>query len=314
MSLLQDDLEQFYDLYSNLLPPTKLHPRSSPFPDYLYTYSLVSTRAFVIDVYHTLALCPFADILNHSHAAHTSLSSDDFVCHICGSLRVCAHDRPTTSGIPLRLADLSAETIRKLQTEEDTVDLTVEVEEIKAGQEIFNSYGANLSSSQLLREWGYLDRGNRAYITFDLAELAVGEEVHGFCAASLESLVSANGPLPQSRYLAPLSTDDPHLVGVHRATGRINPGMWCRIYVATALPDSAGVGVSEYIEAFDQSLSLDHVLNLPSGFLTSTDRETMPTVRLAAQKVASVLETRLIGIRPGHVGHPMLCRNPLIEV
>jgi len=122
---------------------------------YLYAYSLISTRAFLIDIYHTLALVPFADILNHSSAPHTSLASDDFVCHLCGRLGQCPHDT-TVGAVPERLAHVDPHSREMMGREIDTVDMRSE-RMVGCGEEVMNSYGKGLGDGRLLVEWGFLE-------------------------------------------------------------------------------------------------------------------------------------------------------------
>lgn len=145
---------------------------------FLHAYSLICTRAFLIDLYHTIALCPFADLFNHSSTeAHTSLSADDFVCYICGSLKECEHDIPSTTGIVRRLEHLPDLERRRLAREEDTVDLRIDRQEVKAGEEVFNSYGENMGDGRLLVEWGFVEADSvGGNITFSPEELGMNTE------------------------------------------------------------------------------------------------------------------------------------------
>lgn len=103
-----------------------------------------------------MALCPFADVANHSSAPHTSLASDDFVCHRCGSLAQCTHDIPhPQTGSVERLAHLDPNARQTIGKGRDTVDMYVEWP-LKAGQEVFNSYGESIPDSRLLVEWGFV--------------------------------------------------------------------------------------------------------------------------------------------------------------
>lgn len=148
-------MRQFYAATKAHLPPTRDHPEPSPFEAFAHAYSLVSTRAFVIDLYHLIALCPFADILNHSGAgAHTSLASDDFVCHRCGSLQACEHDGEEVG----RLAHLGERERERLK-QPDTVDMYVEWP-VRKGKEVMNAYGEGLSDARLLVEWGFVPSGD----------------------------------------------------------------------------------------------------------------------------------------------------------
>lgn len=148
-------MRSFYSLTADQLPATRDHPQPSPFLAFLHAFSLVSTRAFLIDLYHTVALCPFADLFNHSADSHTSLASDEFVCHICGSMPSCQHDRLGESGIAERLSHLSSSVGRKLAQEDDDVEMRAE-RRIDAGEEVFNCYGELLGDCRLLVEWGFI--------------------------------------------------------------------------------------------------------------------------------------------------------------
>ncbi|WOO84431.1 uncharacterized protein LOC62_06G007950 [Vanrija pseudolonga] len=146
----QADMRTFYD--AGKLPATRLHPERSPFEAFAHAFSLVSTRAFIIDLHHTIALCPFADVLNHAASSHTSLASDDFVCHVCGSLAPCAHDGGPN---PARLAHLHPNARARIDNELDTVDMYVE-RCVAKGDEVMNSYGEGIGEARLLVEWGFV--------------------------------------------------------------------------------------------------------------------------------------------------------------
>ncbi|WVF72216.1 hypothetical protein IAT40_007028 [Kwoniella sp. CBS 6097] len=150
-------LKAFYTATSGHLPPTPSHPTPSPFLAYLHCFALISTRAFMTDIYHLIALCPFADILNHSSSStsHTSMMADDFVCHTCGSLAPCPHDITNPRGVPYRLAHLGEREIERIEREEDSVDMRIERSVIR-GEEVWNCYGEGLGDARLLVEWGFI--------------------------------------------------------------------------------------------------------------------------------------------------------------
>ncbi|OWZ58582.1 hypothetical protein C356_01178 [Cryptococcus neoformans c45] len=153
------DIYAFYLRTSHLLPPTSTDPLPSPFLAFVHAYTLISTRAFLIDLYHLTALCPFADLLNHSAFPHTCLASDDFVCYMCGSLNVCEHDlsRPDgldENGTPRRLAHLPQVEIIRLKNENDNIEMRLE-RQVKKGEEVFNTYG-DIGDGRLLAEYGFI--------------------------------------------------------------------------------------------------------------------------------------------------------------
>ncbi|WVR05183.1 hypothetical protein IAU60_002195 [Kwoniella sp. DSM 27419] len=178
--LALSDLKDFYNATCAHLPPTSSHPDPSPFIAYLHAFSLVSTRAFLIDLYHLIALCPFSDILNHSSDPHTSLAADDFVCHICGSLKSCPHDICTKDDeIPYRLWHLGQRERDRIEREDDTVDMRVE-RPVAKGEEVWNSYGEGLSDARLLVEWGFVaEEFTGDGMTWDIDDLRLNLDFEG---------------------------------------------------------------------------------------------------------------------------------------
>ncbi|WVN85318.1 uncharacterized protein L203_100463 [Cryptococcus depauperatus CBS 7841] len=144
------DIQAFYDSAKHWLPLSS----PPPFSAFAHAYCIVSSRAFAVDDYHLTALCPFADIFNHSSSPHTCLSSDDFVCEQCGSLPQCKHDFANDETLPPRLRHLSETEIIKLGEEEDTIDMRVE-RRVEKGEEVFNTYG-QVGDGRLLTEWGFI--------------------------------------------------------------------------------------------------------------------------------------------------------------
>lgn len=193
----QDDLKRFYETTKHILPPTPSHPGASPVEAYLHAYALVTTRAFLIDLYHTLAFVPFADILNHSSRPHTSLASDDFVCHLCGSLAQCPHD-DAKDHVPLRLAHLDPRTRAKLELEPDTVEMRIETR-VSTGEEVMNTYGEGISDERLLVEWGFTAGGYRGDgIVWELEEVLDNEELREVWEGVVDRRVVARAALSMS--------------------------------------------------------------------------------------------------------------------
>jgi hypothetical protein len=135
------------------MPPTDTFDTAPSLADYLYAFSMVSTRGYVIDAYHLIALIPFVDLFNHSASNHTSLASDSCVCPTCGSLAACEHD----AGDEDRIAHLSPAYVAQSQAEGNRVDMRAE-RDVKAGEEIFSCYEEDVGDGKLLVEWGFLGR------------------------------------------------------------------------------------------------------------------------------------------------------------
>ncbi|KAJ9120141.1 hypothetical protein QFC22_003040 [Naganishia vaughanmartiniae] len=170
-----EDLRLYHKATKDAFPLTDFSPLPPSFLDVLYTYSLVSSRAFQVDVYHGAALVPLADIFNHQELNNVCFESDDFVCEICGSLPTCEHDEiegteprqatepgqhhetPEMIDIAERLSHLPLEVIRSLfDPMQNTLDLTVKTL-YEPGQEVFNTYGEGMSWAKQACEWGFID-------------------------------------------------------------------------------------------------------------------------------------------------------------
>ena len=235
----QDDLRKFHAAIAPHLPPTTSHPSPPTFLDYAHTYSLVCTRAFLIDLYHTVALCPFADIFNHSPSdPHSSLQSDDFVCHLCGSLGRCVHDVRSTTGVVRRLEHLPSEVWEKLEKEVDSVEMRAE-RDIQEGEEVSNCYGEKISEGRLLVEWGFLpDDSAGDEIKWELEELGGEQYFRDWWkamagAGRVERRMSTKGYRGEDRLISPpgwgpLSVND---------SGEVSVSLLAYLYIlATASP------------------------------------------------------------------------------
>ncbi|KAI0806624.1 hypothetical protein C8Q74DRAFT_1190256 [Fomes fomentarius] len=130
---------------------------------FLHAYSLVCSRAFLVDAYHGLSMVPIADAFNHTHDNHVQLASEYDVCPTCGSLSECPHDREDPTQLS---ADEIIFNISPALDPADTVDM-VTVRSVPGGAEIFNTYGANLSNAALLARYGFLlEGGETDVVTF----------------------------------------------------------------------------------------------------------------------------------------------------
>ncbi|KZV98798.1 SET domain-containing protein [Exidia glandulosa HHB12029] len=122
--------------------------------DILHAYSLVSSRAFVVDAYHGMSMVPIADAFNHTNDFTIQMQTDYQVCASCGALFECEHDREDGDPVPDIIIAPEAVDL------EDTCDM-VTTEFIRAGDEVFNTYdAAGLSNTELLVRYGFILPGN----------------------------------------------------------------------------------------------------------------------------------------------------------
>lgn len=62
------------------------------FAEFCKGMSVVGSRAFEVDAYHGLAMCPFADMLDHKIDEHVHFQTTYDVCPDCGEASGCVHD------------------------------------------------------------------------------------------------------------------------------------------------------------------------------------------------------------------------------
>lgn len=79
-------LDQLHHHHSTHAPP------NSDWNNFQRAYAIVSSRAFWIDNFHTLALVPLADLFDHSDDPDLVFTTEDVVCGECGSFDQCPHD------------------------------------------------------------------------------------------------------------------------------------------------------------------------------------------------------------------------------
>lgn len=206
----QDDMTSYYAMIQHDLPPTTSHPHPSDTSAYLYAMSLISSRGYVIDAYHGIALVPFVDFFNHSSLRpHTSLLSSAYVCDYCGSLPTCTHDAlpgenegggdgavdgdnpedqdghtgardvidstSASARIPDRLSDLPLDRISQLHLESDSVDMRAE-RSIRSGEEIFSCYEEGVGDGKLLVEWGFMEGNELDGLSWTVREVFACEK------------------------------------------------------------------------------------------------------------------------------------------
>ncbi|KAK0219922.1 hypothetical protein IW262DRAFT_1482556 [Armillaria fumosa] len=150
--------EPIFDTYYQDSPTAKcsLH-------GFYHAYSLVSSRAFLVNAYHGLSMVPIADAFNHSQEHHVHLESEYDVCPECGSLKECIHDDDPSPGSE----DL-----------EDHFEMVSNMH-IPSHGEVFNTYGETLSNAQLLLRYGFiLDVNDNDQVLWDIEELLENTAEH----------------------------------------------------------------------------------------------------------------------------------------
>ncbi|KAH9975875.1 hypothetical protein BGW80DRAFT_67865 [Lactifluus volemus] len=160
--LLDEFTSFYYSIAAPLLERAGLSPSKTGF---LHACALVSSRAFMVDAYHGLAMVPIADAFNHAQDNTIHLESDYDVCTSCGSLSECPHDADAREGI--KALALRGDTADP----ENTCEMVANAA-IAPGEEIFNTYGARLSNAELLVRYGFmLDANDNDILTWTIEEI-----------------------------------------------------------------------------------------------------------------------------------------------
>ncbi|KAI9440492.1 SET domain-containing protein [Lactarius indigo] len=160
--LLSEILGFYSSVAAPLLKTAGFSPSESGFQ---HAYALVSSRAFMVDAYHGLAMVPIADAFNHSQDHTVHLESDYDVCTFCGSLSECPHDTENREdmAVPASRADAA--------DPENTCEMVANAP-AAPGEEIFNTYGASLSNAELLMRYGFmLDANDNDVLTWTTKEI-----------------------------------------------------------------------------------------------------------------------------------------------
>ncbi|KAJ1878412.1 hypothetical protein H4R99_005110 [Coemansia sp. RSA 1722] len=134
---LKDDFETLQKLVADY-PHTFISQNNvdwSSYACFLNVASLVSSRAFSVDVFRGNSMVPFADIFNHKTASeHVHIESEEMVCPLCGEAFGCEH----MEGLEAMDADDQSESECGSHGSEDGDDEEngEEVEEEDVGEEL----------------------------------------------------------------------------------------------------------------------------------------------------------------------------------
>ncbi|OBZ71035.1 N-lysine methyltransferase SETD6 [Grifola frondosa] len=145
-----EEIRQYYitvvqPILSNFIPSPSL-------VGFLYAYSLVSSRAFLVDAYHGLSMVPIADAFNHAYENHVQLERLRRLPRVRVPPRMRARPRSSPSASALPPAHMAAGA--------DTVDM-VTSRAVPPHAEVFNTYG-RLGSAALLARYGFALEGGEA--------------------------------------------------------------------------------------------------------------------------------------------------------
>ncbi|KAJ2931529.1 hypothetical protein H1R20_g5567, partial [Candolleomyces eurysporus] len=151
--LSSEDLQKYFDSVVQPLLCTHVGEGSDHigFNGFLRAYCLVSSRAFLVDAFHGLAMVPVADAFNHVQENHVHLESEHDVCPECGSVDECPHDGNEEGRQP------------RTGSKSDALDPDYEMvanTSIPPLSEVYNTYGETLSNAELLCQHGFVLEAN----------------------------------------------------------------------------------------------------------------------------------------------------------
>lgn len=168
LARLQDYYRQvalplLYKAHPFLTTKKKASTEQALWNDFVRMHSIISSRSFVVDMFHGVALVPISDMFNHSDDANVHFETDEDVCDECGELGMCPHnDDPLPSAaygrpsafLPAKDGPNSIDWKAPKSLEGlDTVDMVAQ-EQIDQKGEAFSTYGL-MSNSILLTTYGF---------------------------------------------------------------------------------------------------------------------------------------------------------------
>ncbi|KAL3649682.1 hypothetical protein CASFOL_006085 [Castilleja foliolosa] len=149
----------------------ELNPDYFTVDQYLAAKSLIASRSFQIDEYHGPGMVPLADLFNHKTAAEdvhfTSVSSNSESDTDTESVLENADDEndgdeePIAPGFYSETGDFSESDLElsPVSGNEPTFLEMIIIKDVKAGAEVFNTYGS-LGNAALLHRYGFTEPDN----------------------------------------------------------------------------------------------------------------------------------------------------------
>lgn len=156
-------LSDFKELYkSEVKPFLRKHSaelgtfQKLSFEEFCEGMSIVGSRAFEVDAFHDLAMCPFADMLDHDINEHVHFQTTYDVCPECGAHEGCEHD-PTDPEADSSMADghdaSESDGLSDSSDRPDTCEFIV-CRTINSGDQVMNTYG-DCGNDVLLARYGF---------------------------------------------------------------------------------------------------------------------------------------------------------------
>lgn len=68
---MQEEIQAYYN--TTVVPASQIMSAKMTLDQFIHAYTLVSSRAFLVDAYHGLAMVPIADAFNHAADNHVHL-------------------------------------------------------------------------------------------------------------------------------------------------------------------------------------------------------------------------------------------------
>ncbi|TFK82917.1 SET domain-containing protein [Polyporus arcularius HHB13444] len=300
-ALLVAEIDDYYKF--DVEPLLFSHDLVPSLSGFLHAYSLVCSRAFLVDAYHGLSMVPVADAFNHAQNNHVQLASEYDVCPECGSLAECPHDQEDS--IEPSRHEHPAEDVM------DTVDM-VAVRPIPAGVEIFNTYGAHLGNAALLARYGFVLDGCEAdKVTFGWPGSGlVLRNQHEDFVEIFQEVKSGVGPLvdvSSSLYESGDDTKEPSLSVNSDGQASLGLFVWAARNVALdelSSPPQAQSVIRDaisglLIRTFSVLLQLEIRRNMDSDVDADPITDALQILVKSAGTISDLCRTRL-----GRAGHP----------
>ncbi|KAL3844970.1 hypothetical protein ACJIZ3_002373 [Penstemon smallii] len=141
----------------------KLNPDFFGVDEYFAAKSLIASRSFQIDEYHGTGMVPLADLFNHKTAAEdvhftsvSSTSETDTDDENDGDDEIINPDSNSEMGSLDGRSDLE---VSSTSADEPTFMEMIIIKDVKAGAEVFNTYGS-LGNAALLHRYGFTEPDN----------------------------------------------------------------------------------------------------------------------------------------------------------